>query len=416
MKPLSSFLFPFAFWVSLLISVLFRQYLWINSTQSLQKLQVIRVSDAIVSPDQLILSKNIIVLQGIKIIPRENYRYKTETSADFLGRLVTATGNPRPKSPGFNFGDFTVEDAKINISGAQPSWLTTVKIRFFHLAVSLRSAFAVSLASLYSGREADIMAGILLGNRDGFSPDFNRRLQQSGLLHLAAASGYNISIVVGIFGAAVARLSRIKVIKVIIVITFILFYIVISGGQASVVRAGLMGAVGFLATLAGSAASGRRLFIAAALAMLLAKPGWLWDLGFQLSVAATAGMIWIVPVFKGLFSKSTDKSYKNYKSYNNRIFNAIVEPLAASLATAPVLIFNLGWERLSLTGIPANVLATPLVPALMAASAIAGGLGLIWPPLGQTAAIITRPLAAALLLIIDVSANANQKLMGIISG
>jgi len=269
---------------------------------------------------------------------------------------------------------------------------------------------------LYSGREADIMAGILLGNRDGFSPDFNRRLQQSGLFHLAAASGYNISIVVGVLGGLAARLSRINIIKVIIVITFILFYIVVSGGQASVVRAGLMGGVGFLATLAGSRASIRRLFVAAVLVMLMIQPGWLWDLGFQLSAAATAGMIWLVPVFKSLSSKSTDKNYKSYKNYNNHIFNAVAEPLAASLVTAPVLILNLGWERLSLTAIPANVLATSLVPALMAASAIAGLLGLASPPLGQIAAVFTRPLVAAMLLIIDVSAAANENLMQIITG
>jgi len=435
-------LFPFAFWVSLLISVLFRQYLWINSTQSLQKLQVIRVSDAIISPDQLILSKNIIVLQGIKIIPRENYRYKTETSADFLGRLVIAVGNPRLKSPRFNFGDFTVEDAKIDISGARPSWLTSLKTGFFRMAVSARSAFAVSLASLYSGREADIMAGILLGSRDGFPADFNRRLQQSGLLHLAAASGYNISIVVGIFGAIVVRLSKINIIKVIIVISFILFYIVISGGQASVIRAGLMGAVGFLATLAGSAASVRRLFAAAALAMLLAKPSWLWDLGYQLSVAATAGMIWIVPwlnrlsVLGSRLSVSSqsvvsqpvsetgkpktgklESENRKPKTDNRRSpWSFLTEPLAASLAPAPILILNLGWERISLTAIPANILATPLVAPLMAAAAIAGGLGLASSSLGQIAAVLTRPLAAALLLIIDLSAAANEKLMAFFAG
>jgi competence protein ComEC len=448
MQQASHSLFPFAFWVSLLISVLFRQYLWINLTKSLQKVQVIRVSDIIVSPDQVNLSKNIIILQGIKITPLENYRYKSETSTAFLGRLVTAAGNPRVKSPRFNFADFTIEDAQIDISGARPSRLTAVKLRFFSLAVSWRAGFSRSLASLYSGREADIMTGVLLGNRDGFPADFSRRLRQSGLMHLAAASGYNISIVVGIFGAAVARISKINVIKVIIVITFILFYIVISGDQASVIRAGLMGAVGFLASLAGSAASIRRLFTAAALSMLLVKPAWLWDLGYQLSVAATAGMIWIVPLFTKSnkdflkvenldrldldnlkprlldqdikISKIQDQESQGHPS--SRFLRKILawwplaEPLAASLTTAPILVFNLGWERLSLTAIPANVLATPLVPALMAAAAIASLLGLASPPLGQAAAVLTRPLVTALLLIIDLSATANEKLMAFFAG
>lgn len=421
----------------------------------MQNVRQIRVSDTIVTSDQLYLSKNIIILQGVKVVPLENYRYKSEVTADFLGRRITAVGNPNPKLPGFNFGDFTVDDAKIDISGARPSWLTAAKIRFFSLAVSLRSAFAASLASLYSGREADIMAGILLGSRDGFPAEFNRRLQQSGLMHLAAASGYNISIVVGVFGLAVSRIIGIKdqifhryqdlilhAIKVIIVISFILFYIVISGGQASVVRAGVMGAVGFAASLAGSAASVRRLFAAAALFMLLAKPAWLWDLGFQLSVAATAGMIWGVPwlnrlsVFgsrssvlgQSVFSLSVSETGKpktdKPKTENRQLktdnrkspWSFLIEPLAASLATAPVLILNLGWEKLSLTAIPANVLATPLVAPLMAASALVGGLGLVAPAVGRLAAVLTRPLAATMLLIIDLSAAANEKLMAIFGG
>ena len=398
MKLSSSSLFPFVFWVSLLISVLFRQYIWISSTQSLQKLQVIRVSDEIISPDQVDLSKNIIILHGVKVKPKENYRYKSETPSDFIGRKVTATGNLEAKSPDLNFRDISLEDAKIDIFGTRASWLKTFQVRFFSLAVSFRLRFANSLGSLYLGREADIMAGILLGNRDGFPTEFNRRLQQSGLMHLAAASGYNISIVVGIFAAAVTRLSRNSIIKVIIVIAFILFYIVISGGQASVVRAGLMGAVGFAASLAGSAASSRRLFAAAALAMLLLKPAWLWDLGYQLSVAATAGMIWLVPFLVGKMNKF------------------LAEPLAASLITAPILILNLGWERLSLTTIPANILATPLVAPLMAASAVVGLLGLVSSPLANFAAILTRPLVQALLLIIDISAAANEKLMAIFTG
>ena len=398
MKSSSPSLFPFVFWVSLLISVLFRQYIWISSIQSLQKIQVIRVSDVIISPDQVDLSKNIIILHGVKVKPKENYRYKSETPSDFIGRKVTATGNLEAKSPDLNFRDISLEDAKIDIFGTRASWLKTFQVRFFSLAVSFRLRFANSLGSLYLGREADIMAGILLGNRDGFPTEFNRRLQQSGLMHLAAASGYNISIVVGIFAAAVTRLSRNPIIKVIIVIAFILFYIVISGGQASVVRAGLMGAVGFAASLAGSAASSRRLFAAAALAMLLLKPAWLWDLGYQLSVAATAGMIWLVPFLVGKMNKF------------------LAEPLAASLITAPILILNLGWERLSLTTIPANILATPLVAPLMAASAVVGLLGLVSSPLANFAAILTRPLVQALLLIIDISAAANEKLMAIFTG
>src|SRR3989338_8681379 len=398
MKLYSSSLFPFVFWVSLLISVLFRQYIWISSIQSLQKIQVIRVSDVIISPDQVDLSKNIIILHGVKVKPKENYRYKSETPSDFIGRKVTATGNLEAKSPDLNFRDISLEDAKIDIFGTRASWLKTFQVRFFSLAVSFRLRFANSLGSLYLGREADIMAGILLGNRDGFPTEFNRRLQQSGLMHLAAASGYNISIVVGIFAAAVTRLSRNLIIKVIIVIAFILFYIVISGSQASVVRAGLMGAVGFAASLVGSAASSRRLFAAAALAMLLLKPAWLWDLGYQLSVAATAGMIWLVPFLVGKMNKF------------------LAEPLVASLVTAPVLILNLGWERLSLTTIPANILATPLVAPLMAASAVVGLLGLVSSPLANFAAILTRPLVQALLLIIDISAAANEKLMAIFTG
>ena len=109
-------------------------------------------------------------------------------------------------------------------------------------------------------------------------------------------------------------------------------------------------------------------------------------------------MIWLVPFLVGKMNKF------------------LAEPLAASLITAPILILNLGWERLSLTTIPANILATPLVAPLMAASAVVGLLGLVVSPLANFAAILTRPLVQALLLIIDISAAANEKLMAIFTG
>jgi competence protein ComEC len=99
-----------------------------------------------------------------------------------------------------------------------------------------------------------------------------------------------------------------------------------------------------------------------ALAMLLAAPSVLWDVGFQLSALATAGLIW--------FGAPLERRLRRWPSL---VREPVALTMAAQLTTLPVILLN--FERLSLVAPAANVLVVPLVPVVMLCSALAALAG-----------------------------------------
>ena len=90
-----------------------------------------------------------------------------------------------------------------------------------------------------------------------------------------------------------------------------------------------------------------------------------FDPGFGLSVAATAGLIWLAPIIE-MFFFSEKRFWKN----------AVATTLAAQIAVFPLLLYNTG--NFSLVAIPANLLVTALMPLAMGLSALAGFAGMLF--------------------------------------
>jgi competence protein ComEC len=341
--------------------------------------------------------KRYISVDGIQIqLPREGVN-KRESPEELLGKRLIAIGTLKLKSPDHKFSGFTLDQAKIDISVTSLSRLQKLRMVLGKVSIAIRQRFGKSLSSLYSFNEASLVAGMLLGAKESFSPGFYNQLQQSGLLHLVAASGYNISIVVGFVGGFVGLLLKSRLIKLITVISFVLLYVIVAGTQPSVVRAGTMGVLGFFASTAGSARSSKRIFTLIALLMLLVRPSWLWDIGYQLSVAATAGLLWIEPRL-GSVLRLTDR------------VRELSTSLAASIATLPVLISRLGWERVSWAGVLVNVPAALLVAPVMLVGAVVGGLGMVWPEGARGLAILGRPVVWGMVALVRVGSWFNELL------
>ena len=113
-----------------------------------------------------------------------------------------------------------------------------------------------------------------------------------------------------------------------------------------------------VARLGGSRAHAASALALAALVMLLAAPPVLWDVGFQLSLLATAGLIW--------FGAAVERRLPAWPGW---IREPVALTLAAQLTTLPVILVN--FERLSLVAPIANVLVVPFVPVAMLFSALA---------------------------------------------
>lgn len=239
-------------------------------------------------------------------------------------------------------------------------------------AGGLASAFAGVRDSLLHGLQSTVPepaaalgAGILLGVRSGMDQRVEDAFATSGLTHVVAISGWNIAIVAAAVSTVTARIRRRAAGRwaaPAVLIGAIVFYVVLTGASPSVVRAALMAGAALAARQAGSRAHAASALVVASGVMLAAAPPVLWDVGFQLSVLATAGLI--------VLGESVSARLA-------RLPAAIREPVALTLAaqvfTLPVILVN--FEQLSLVAPAANVLVAPLVPLAMAASALAALVG-----------------------------------------
>ena len=235
---------------------------------------------------------------------------------------------------------------------------------------SLRATLLGGLLSVLPEPEAALAAGILLGVRSGIAPAVNEAFAAAGLTHVVAISGWNIAIVAALAASLTRPLVRLRggrLGAVFLAAAAVAGYVLLTGASPSVVRAALMAAGLLVARLGGSRAHALAALMAAALAMLIAAPPVLWDVGFQLSALATAGLIWFGAGMETLLRR-----------WPTAVREPVALTLAAQLTTLPVILLN--FERLSLVAPLANVLVVPLVPIVMLGAALAAASGALAGP------------------------------------
>ncbi len=244
---------------------------------------------------------------------------------------------------------------------------------------------------VFTEPQASLLSGIVLGKSDFMDWNFWRALKITGTLHIIAASGMNVTMVAKVvMGSLVLIVSR-KMAYFVSVIS-ILIYCLLAGGSAAVVRAGLMAGIAFSALAFGRESEGGWLLFLAAGAMLLINPLLIVDVGFQLSVTAMLGMIYVRPVISRILNLESrimggKDEIKNKKAKNgfagNSLFrkligNNLLDTLSAQVGTMPVLYFTFGQVQ-PLAFLP-NLMVVPLVPMLMILGFVILAAGLIWLP------------------------------------
>lgn len=190
-----------------------------------------------------------------------------------------------------------------------------------------------------------LLSAILVGKRSSLPGDLRNDFLASGLIHVVAISGFNITLV----ALAVRRLAGwlIGRYSVLLAMLALPLYAALAGGEPSVVRATLMGELILLAWLLGRDTDALVALTVAALAIVLIDPSALADVGFQLSFAGTLGLVVIAP------------GVSEWLTARVRLPRLAAEPLAvtatASLMVTPIIAHT--FERLQLAAIPANLLA-----------------------------------------------------------
>jgi competence protein ComEC len=243
-----------------------------------------------------------------------------------------------------------------------------------------------ALASLAPER-AGLLVGMALGDTSLLPAELERDFRAAGLTHLMAVSGANLAVALaaGLWLAGVAGAGRRALAAVGVALVALL--VVVTRWEPSVLRAGVMAGLVLGGIASGRGPGGRRALCLAVVVLLLADPALAGALGFQLSVAATAGVLWLGPVAAGKLPPWVPE----------RARSAAGMTLGAQAVAVPALALALG--PVSLAGLPANLLGLPLAGGPMLLGVVAAVTAPVAPWAADLACRLADPFLLALLAV-----------------
>jgi len=263
-----------------------------------------------------------------------------------------------------------------------------------------RQASGDALQRVLPEPDGGLAAAILIGLRDRVDKDVAADFTTAGVSHIVAISGWNIAVVAATVAALLGGLMRRRR-RAFVTLAAILAYTLFAGATPSVVRAAVMAGVALLAVESGRGSRAMVGLAWAVAAMLVVEPATVGDVGFELSAAATAGLVaWATPLTNRLESGAPWLPVPLRESLGIS--------LAAQAATLPIVLLVFG--RLALIAPAANLVAVPLVPPAMAAGAVAfmaGWLGTLGAP-GWLCGLLAMPawaLFSALIWVVHLAAS-----------
>ena len=231
------------------------------------------------------------------------------------------------------------------------------------------SAVRASIRDAVAHRPDDqraLVPALVDGDDAGLDPDLEADFRTTGLTHLTAVSGTNLTLLVG-FLLVVARWCRVRGRGLALLAGVgIVGFLLLARTEPSVLRAAVMGAVGLIALGADGRRHGARALGVAVVVLLLVQPALALSAGFALSVLATAGIVVLAPGWRDVLARWLP----------SWLAVAVAVPLAAQIACTPV-VAGLSGE-VSLVAVGANLLAAPAVAPATILGLAAGLVGLVW--------------------------------------
>ena len=181
----------------------------------------------------------------------------------------------------------------------------------------------------------------------------------------------------------------------------IILYTLMVGANPAVLRAAILGMLTLLGIQVGRKQVGVNSLIFAAAMMALLTPTVLWDVSFQLSFAATLGIMLYAELFTGGFTNIAARFIPRQKAENLAapVGEYFLITMAALLTTLPLMVYY--FKHISLTSLVANPLILPAQPPLMVLGGLSVLIGMLFQPLGQLLAWITWPFIAYTIRVVE---------------
>ena len=275
------------------------------------------------------------------------------------------------------------------IKTAQPPAGGGWRLRYAAFMQGLRDAIDARIGATLEGDKRAIATALLTGRRDAISTPVNDAMFISGLGHVLSISGYHMAVVAGVVFFAVRALLAlfpalaagfpIKKWSAVAALAASAFYLLLSGAEVATQRSFFMTAVVLIAIMVDRRAITFRTLAVAALIVLSIAPEALVHPSFQMSFAATLGLVALVQIgMPRMFAAPDHSATARVALWGGReVMMLLLASLVAGLATTPYAAFH--FHRVTPYGVLANLAAMPVVSALVMP---AGLFGLVAMPFG----------------------------------
>lgn len=232
------------------------------------------------------------------------------------------------------------------------SHVPSKKVDIFSILNDSRVGMEKVVSKLWPGDVGGLVSGILIGTKSSISQKTSDAFRITGLSHIVAISGFNITIIIVFIFSLLSWIP--KSTRIIIAGVFIVVFVIFVGASAAVVRAGIMGIIGLFALYSERKSNILTSLLLSAVGMTIVNPmTLLYDIGFELSFLAVLGLVY-GDLFFG-FLKKLPEAFG--------IREALMGTLSAQITTLPITLYYFG--SLSVISPLANIIVTPFIPITM---------------------------------------------------
>jgi competence protein ComEC len=211
-----------------------------------------------------------------------------------------------------------------------------------------------------------MLPALVLGDTSAVTAPAASDFRTAGLTHLTAVSGANVTIVCGV-ALLSAMLVGPRIAAVFAFLVLIAFVLVVEP-SASVLRAAVMGGIGLLAMLSHRRRQAIPVLSCTVIALMVGAPQLAVDIGFALSVVATAALVLVAPVWSARLTE---------RGWPRPLAAAVSVAVAAQLVTAPLVAGISG--RFSVLSVAANLMVAAVIPPITVIGTAAAVLASWWP-------------------------------------
>ena len=243
-------------------------------------------------------------------------------------------------------------------------------IKFLRFVAAIREHYRAEMAGVMTSDDAAAIFAMLFGGYAGLNPELVEEFATTGIVHILSVSGSHMSLLATATAALCLMLKFPRWATLFLGIFVIGTYTLLSGMLPQVIRSACMGVLAFYGTAMQYETMSARFLTLTALAMLINQPLLIFDISFQLSFTATAGLMYIAPRLRILMLELP-----------RWVSTPAAMTLSAQIASLPIIVWY--FNQVSLSSILANVFVMPLLEIVIVGGLLGGLIALIIPFLGK---------------------------------